>query len=118
MKNIHLIATLDSAMEIILGRIYEECSNHDIPQPKFYQYNKDRSCITIHWNYGKLCDSSIEIVLDKSLMLYDLSNGVMVTQLKTENDNLEKVYSHLKKVLPHLASQPIPILNSYRGEFF
>lgn len=114
MKNIHLIATLDSVMEIILGRIYEECYNHNIPQPKFYQYNKDRSCINIHWKCGI---SHIEIVLDKSLLLYDLSNEITVAHLRTENDDLEKVYSYLKKNIPHLTSQPIPILNSYCGDF-
>lgn len=115
MKNIYLIATSDTEMEIILARIYEECSDHNIPQPKFYQYNKNRSCITIHWKCGI---SNIEIVLDKSLLLYDLSNEITVAHLRSENDNLGKVYSYLKKVLPHLTSQPIPILNSYSGDFF
>ena len=115
MKNIHLIATFGNSMEIILGRIYEECSEYDIPQPKFYQYNKDRSCITICWKCGV---SSIEIVLDKSLLLYDVSNEITVAHLRTENDELENVYLHLKKNLPHLVSQPIPILNSYSGDFF
>lgn len=115
MKNIHLIATLDSAMEIILSRIYEECCDHNIPQPNFYQYNKDRSRINIHWKCGV---SHIEIVLDKSLLLYDLSNEITVAHLRTENDELEKVYLYLKEILPHLTSQPIPILNSYSGDFF